>query len=97
MKEKQKKLSLRDLIHMLGSKHQTFLLGAGMIRENLRELIEGQTKTLECKKTIKNVISHLERITKISKEADTLLEEVKAVVYKRLDPDKIIVSVKPKR
>jgi len=92
MKEKQKKLSLRDLFHILGSKHQVSLLGVGMIGECLGNLIDKRDVPLEYAETIKKAISDLQIIKKANKESDTLLNEIKDTVYKKLNPDKITVS-----
>lgn len=96
MNKKQKNLSLRDLIHILGSKHQVFLLGSGMIQECLKNVLDKQGVPLECKETIERAICDLNRIGKTSKEADALLNKIKEIVYKKLNPDKIKVKIKEK-
>lgn len=94
MNKRQKKLTLRDLIHILGSKHQVFLLGSGMIQECLKNILDRQDVPLESKEVIKKAICDLDRIGKTSKEADALLNKIKDIVYKKLDPDKIKVDRK---
>lgn len=93
MNKKQKKLSLRDLIHLLGSKHQVFLLGSGMIQECLKNILDKQGVPLECKETIEKAICDLNTIGKTSKEADVLLNKIKDIVYKKVNPDKIKVEI----
>jgi len=94
MNKKQKRLTLRDLIHILGSKHQVFLLGSGMIQECLKNILAKQGVPLKCKETIEKAISDLDRIGKTSKEADALLNKIKDIVYRKLNPDKIKVDRK---
>lgn len=92
MNKKHKKLSLRDLMHILGSKHQVFLLGSGTIQECLKSVLDKQGILLDCKETIEKAISDLNRIAKTSREADALFNKIKEMVYKKLDPDKIKVD-----
>ena len=92
MNKKQSKLSLRDLIHILGSKHQVFLLGSGLIQECLKNVLDRQDVPLECKETIEKTLCDLNMIAKTSKEADKLLNKIKGIVYRKLNPDKIKVD-----
>lgn len=87
MKKKPKKQSLRSLIHRLGNKYFLSLLGAGVIKETLKDLIDNQNYHSGDKKEIKNAIASLEEIEKASKEADSLLSKIKNIVYKKLNPD----------
>jgi hypothetical protein len=85
----QKKLSLRDLFHILGSKHFVCLLGSGMIRANLEGLLLNQEIPSESKDVIKKAMGDLDRIENASREADKLLDKIKKMVYDRLNPDEI--------
>lgn len=87
-----KQLSLRNLFHDLGNKHQVALLGAGIIAETLGDILKSPGLSLEDKETLKKTIEGLSRIEKASLEADILMDEIKRLVYERLNPDEIKVE-----
>jgi len=88
----QKKLSLRDIFHNLGNKHYVALLGAGVTNERLEDILNREGLPLECKDAIKKAMAGIERIERASKEADILLNEIKRIVYEKVNPDEIKVD-----
>ena len=90
--EGQKKISLRDLFHNLGNKHYIVLLGSGVTREGLESVLNRQGLPLECQEIIKKAVKGLDRIEKASQEADILLNEIKKMVYARVNPDEINID-----
>jgi hypothetical protein len=84
-----KKLSLRDLFHILGSKHYVGLLGSGVIKEHLQNLLDNQEIPLEYRHQLQKAIRDLERIENASREADKLLDKIKEMVYEKLNPDEL--------
>lgn len=87
-----KTITLRELFHDLGNKHQVALLGAGITAENLGDMLKSQGLSLEDKETLKKTIDGLSRIEKASQEADILMDEIKRLVYERLNSDEIKVE-----
>jgi len=87
-----KQLTLRDLFHDLGNKHQVAMLGAGMTAESLSDLLKSPGLSLEDKETLKKTIEGLSRIEKSSQEADILMDEIKRLVYEKVNPDEIKVE-----
>ena len=88
----QKELSLRDVFHNLGNKHYVALLGAGVTTEGLESILNREGLPLECKEAIKKAIAGLGRIEKACKEADILLNEIKRIMYEKVNPDEIKVD-----
>ena len=84
-----KQLTLRDLFHMLGNKHYIALLGSGVIKESLENILNNPTIPEECKEPLKKAIAGLGRIEKASEEADVLLDTSKKAVYEKLNADQI--------
>lgn len=87
-----KTITLRELFHDLGNKHQVALLGAGITAESLGDMLKSQGLSLEDKETLKKTIDGLSRIEKAIQEADILMDEIKRLVYERLNPDEIKVE-----
>lgn len=87
-----KQLNLRDLFHDLGNKHQVALLGAGITAESLEDMLKSPGLSSEDKETLKKIIEGLSRIEKASQEADILMDEIKRLVYERVNPDEIKVE-----
>ena len=88
----QKELSLRDLFHNLGNKHYVALLGAGVTNEVLESILNREGLPFECKEAVKKAMGGLDRIERASKEADILLDEIKRIVYAKVNPDEIKVD-----
>ncbi len=84
-----KQVSLRGLFHDLGNKHQVAMLGAGMTVESLSDLLKSPGLSLEDKETLKKTIEALGRIEKAGQEADILMDEIKRLVYEKVNPDEI--------
>lgn len=87
-----RQLTLRNLFHDLGNKHQVALLGAGITAETLGDMLKSPGLSLEDKESLKKTIEGLSRIEKASLEADVLMDEIKGLVYERLNPDEIKVE-----
>lgn len=87
-----KQLNLRNLFHDLGNKHQVALLGAGITAESLGDMLKSPGLSSEDKEVLKKTIEGLIRIEKSSQEADILMDEIKGLVYARVNPDEIKVE-----
>ncbi len=87
-----KQVSLRGLFHNLGNKHYVALLISGLTNERLESILKSEGLPLECKDAVKKVITGIERIERASKEADILLNEIKKMVYAKVNPDEIKID-----
>ena len=85
----RKTISLRELYHDLGNKQYVCLLGSGVLGDALGRMLERQDIPLECKEEIKKAVAGLKKIEKASEQANVLLNEVKSIVYGKVNPDEI--------
>ena len=87
-----KTITLREIFHNLSNKHYVALLGAGVTNEVLESILNREGLPLECKEAVKKAMGGLDRIERASKEADILLDEIKKMVYAKVNPDEIKVD-----
>lgn len=89
---KDRRFSLREIIHALGNKHNCVVMVSSLLKEAVEELsgeenISGKTKTI-----MNRVTADLADIEEAGKRADALLKKISKAVYSKINPDEIKVE-----
>ena len=90
-----KKLTLRKAFHDLINKNGNMMLPAELAAEDLKVLLTQSAGNLdqEIKKSLEQTIEDLKDIENSSKQADSLIKQIKDFVYAKLDPDQNELTV----
>lgn len=93
MKHKKQTVSLRKALHTLGNRHHIALLVPGFIRQALETCLKDKPFSVEVRRKLEKILIDLSNLEACGREADTLLKQIKQVLYAKLDADKVLVEV----
>jgi len=81
-------VTICELFHNLGNKHNIVTVGCGATKEMVEECLETEGLPEALKEKLNEIQKNLGEIIKSTKEADKIATEIHDRVYEVIDPDK---------